>query len=118
MLVYEECCILIYIISPAPPSVSASGPFSQLTALIGFNTTISFLVKAAPLVTPSDIEWLFQDSSNEVTEILSTERYSFSEDKLSLTISSVREEDEGQFTLTAANALGQDQASIQLVVDG
>ena len=69
-------------------------------------------------MTPSDIEWLFRDSSNEVTEILSTERYRFSEDKLSLTISSIREEDEGQFTLIAANVLGLDQASVQLVVDG
>ena len=107
-----------YVISSAPPTVSTSGASSQLTALIEFNTTISFSVKAAPLVTPSDIEWLFRDSSNEVTEILSTERYSFSEDKLSLTISSILEEDEGQFTLIAANVLGQDQASIQLVVDG
>ena len=107
-----------YAISPAPPTVSASGASSQLTVLIGFNTTISFSVRAAPLVTPSDIEWIFQNSSNEVTEILSTARYSFSEDKLSLTIYSIREEDEGQFTLIAANVLGQDQASIQLVVDG
>ena len=107
-----------YVISPASPTVSTSGTSSQLTALIGFNTTISFSVTAAPLVTPSDIEWLFRDSSNEVTEILSTARYSFSEDKLSLTISTILEEDEGQFTLIAANELGQDQASIQLVVDG
>ena len=107
-----------YVIFPAPPTVSASEASTQLTALIGFNTTISFSVKAAPLVTPSDIEWLFRDSSNEVTEILSTERYSFSEDKLSLTISSIHEEHEGQFTLIATNVLGQDQASIQLVVDG
>ena len=107
-----------YVISPAPPIVSASGDSSQLTTLVGFNITISFSVRASPLVTPNDIEWMFQNSSNEVTEILSTSRYSFSEDKLSLSISSIREEDEGQFTLIAANVLGQDQASVQLVVDG
>ena len=69
-------------------------------------------------MTPSDIEWKFQDSSNEETEILPTVRYIFSEDKLSLTIYDIHEEDEGQFILIATNVLGQDQASIQLVVDG
>ena len=106
------------IISPAPPTVSASGPSSQLTGLIGFNITISFSISAAPLVTPSDIEWRFRDNSNEATQIMPTARYTFSEDKLSLTIYNIHEEDEGQFTLTATNDLGQDQASIQLVVDG
>ena len=108
----------IYVISPASPTVSASEPSSQLTGLIGFNVTISFSVTAAPLVTPSDIEWIFQDSSSEETEILPTARYSFSEDRLSLTIYDIHEEDEGQFTMIAMNILGQDQASIQLVVDG
>ena len=67
---------------------------------------------------PSDIEWVFQDSSNKEIEILPTARYEFSEGKLSLTIHNIQEEDEGQFTLIATNVLGQDQASIQLVVDG
>ena len=69
-------------------------------------------------MTPSDIEWIFQGSSNEATEILSTSRYVFSEDKRSLNIYNIHEEDEGQFTLIATNVLGQDQASIQLIVDG
>ena len=107
-----------YFIFLAPPTVSANEPSSQLTGLIGFNVTISFSINAAPLVTPSDIEWIFQGSSNEVTELLPKARYSFSEDKLSLTIHNIREEDEGQFTLIATNILGQDQASVQLVVDG
>ena len=108
---------LDYVISPAPPAVSASEPSSQLIALIGLNVTISFLIKAAPLVTPSDIEWIFQDNSNEETEIVPTARHSFSEDKLSLTIYDIQEEDEGQFILIAINVFGQGQASIQLVVD-
>ena len=90
----------------------------QLTGLIGSNITISFSVSAAPPVTPSGIEWTFQDDSSEETEVVPTARYTFSDDKLSLTIYNIHEEDEGQFTLRAANALGQDQASIQLVVDG
>ena len=84
-------------IFPVPPTVSASELTSQLTALIGFNVTISFSVTATPLVTPSDIEWIFQNSSSEETEILPTARYSFSKDKLSLTIYDIHEEDEGQF---------------------
>ena len=107
-----------FIISPAPPTVSANGPSSQLIGLIGFNITISFSISAAPLVTPSDIEWRFQGSSDEETEIMPTARYTFSDDKLSLTIYNIHEADEGQFTLRATNELGQDQASIQLVVDG
>ena len=49
---------------------------------------------------------------------MQTERYDFTEDKLSLTIFTIHEQDEGQYTLTATNGIGQGQATTELVVTG
>lgn len=98
--------------------MSPSGLPLLITRLVGFNITITFSVSTVPFVAPRNITWIFQDNANKVTEILPTVRYSFSIDKLSLTIYNIHEEDEGNFTLIAKNTIGQGQASIQLIVDG
>ena len=90
--------------------------------IAGRNITLSFFkTKDSPPISPDDITWQFRSSFyNTVLNITeaSHSRYTFHEDKLSLTISGVRPGDEGTYTLLATNVIGNGFDFIELTVFG
>ena len=79
------------------------------------------VVHAAPLVVPEDITWTFDGTQGSQIITLTPEtddRYTFSEDRLSLTIADLKFEDDGNYIFTAVNTNGEDSTTLRLVVDG
>ena len=77
--------------------------------------TLSFrILNASPAVLPSNIEWVFNGTALSD----SVSRYSFSSDRLSLTVSALTHSDEGLYTLTATNEAGLGSASLILNIEG
>ena len=95
-------------------------PVTSSPVIVLWNTsfTLSFTVTMSrPPITPSHITWEFISLSG-VREILprsnSDPHYAFSDDRRSLTLSSVRLNDTGQYILIANNDGGRALASIQI----
>ena len=91
---------------------------SPTVALWNTSFTLTFTVTMSrPPITPSHITWEFISLSG-VREILprsnSDPHYVFSDDRRSLTLSSVRLNDTGQYILIANNDGGRALASIQI----
>ena len=88
--------------------------------LWGDSFIIQFAVSLAqPPVDPDNITWTFRSTSGgEATTLVQSARYSFSEDRKSLTISGIMLEDEGVYTMKAENPGGADAASAELEVRG
>ena len=107
----------------APPEVDVAIG-SVVTGIFGKDVQILFaIIHAAPLVVPSGITWTFQpsgtgqQSSTTLTEETDP-RLTFSEDRLSLTISDLLFTYEGVYTFTAENNIGTDSVPLTLIVDG
>ena len=64
---------------------------------------------------PSDIVWFFEES---VIATSNDEKYSFSENRLDLNMSSLTFNDRGSYRVTAVNDAGQDDTVIVLDVQG
>lgn len=77
-------------------------------------TLIFRILNASPVVLPSNIEWEF----NDVVLNDTNSQYSFSPDRLSLTISNLTHSNEGLYTLTATNEAGVGSANIFLNIEG
>ena len=91
---------------------------SPTVALWNTSFTLTFTVTVSrPPITPNHITWEFISLSG-VREVLpgsnSDPHYVFSEDRRSLTLSSVRLNDTGQYILIANNDGGRAIASIQI----
>ena len=83
--------------------------------MVDNSVTLSFrILNAFPAVLPSNVEWFFYGTALSD----SVSRYSFSSDRLSLTVSALTHDDEGLYTLTAANEAGSGSASLFLKIEG
>ncbi len=101
----------------AKPEVRAVGS-GTTTGILGNEITLVFeVVHAAPLVVPENITWTFEGTQGSLTPETDS-RYTFSEDRLSLTIADLKFEDDGDYKFTAVNGNGDDSTTLRLVVDG
>ena len=94
-----------------------------MTTVIRKNVTLSFIVtRDNPTIRPKNITWLFTSSlTPNTTRVLTVDvdsRYSFSRDRLSLTIRNVTLTDDGEYQLVAVNLAGNDSDYITLSVNG
>ena len=81
--------------------------------------TISFDITALPPVDPSDVQWYFQSSAENLTiPNNNTKKYMFSADQHSLTILNVQLSDVGIYRIEAENIAGSNRAEIVLFVYG
>ena len=107
--------------SPVPPRVT---PITDLNNIVlwGDSFTIVFSISnAQPQVVPGGIAWLFVPASGGNSTNLTRDTpdgFSFSEDRLELTIDSVALENEGTYTMKAENPGGANQASVSIEVRG
>ena len=107
--------------SPVPPRVT---PVSDLSNIVlwGDSFTIVFSISnAQPQVVPDGITWLFVPASGGNSTNLTRDTpdgFSFSEDRLELTINSISLENEGMYTMKAENPGGANQASVSIEVRG
>ena len=70
-----------------------------------------------PLVKVDDIKWFFkQQGFNTRREIIDKDRYTFSEDRLTLTVRFLNLTDSGTYTVEASNIVGTGNASATLDV--
>ena len=70
-----------------------------------------------PLVLVDDIRWFFkQQGFNTRREIIDDDRYTFSEDRLTLTVRFLNLTDSGTYTVEASNVVGTGSASAALDV--
>ena len=67
---------------------------------------------------PENITWTFERTQGSLTPETNSSKYTFSEDRLSLTIADLKFEDDGDYTFTAVNRNGNDSTTLRLVVDG
>ena len=110
--------IFIYL-SLVPPTIRfPSG--SPVLGIVYNEIILTFVIdNAFPSVKPSNVIWKFRSDSSQLTMTLSTgSRYSFSNDRLSLTITDLTHDDQGQYTITATNEAGTDQYFITLDIEG
>ncbi len=102
----------------AKPEVGVVGS-DTATGILGKEITLVFeVVHAAPLVVPENITWTFERTQGSLTPETNSSKYTFSEDRLSLTIADLKFEDDGDYTFTAVNRNGNDSTTLRLVVDG
>lgn len=94
----------------APPIVTAESALS--TSLLGESFKIVFTItNDVPEVSPENTTWTFTSPLDGTTKILDDsedERFQFSGDKLTLTISSASLLDSGVYTVRATNPAGSD----------
>ena len=127
-VVLYECFVLL-----VPPTIEAVN--EEVLGVVGMNATISFTItRASPEVAQGDIQWTFVSLFSQATEditpntsINSSDHLVFSDDLLSLTIVNISQSgedtnffqaDEGLYRLTASNAAGIRNASVNLTVEG
>ena len=91
----------------------------DLYHLVNDSAMITFAIEQdSPPVALDGIQWLFNDTQiNDGSRSLS-DRYTFSPDLLTLTISSVQHSDEGYYTMIATNAAGFDEDTVSLNIEG
>ena len=106
----------LFLVSPRVAPVTNT----RNVLLWGEPFTISFTVThAQPVVIPDGITWTFNSASGgNTTTLTSNSRFSFSTDRMALTISSIALEDEGVYTMKAENPGGTDEASVEVEVRG
>ena len=84
---------------------------SRVVGLVGAWQVLRFTIaRAAPQVTPANLQWLFNSSPFENPQAV------FSHDLLSVNLTNLVFSDEGLYTLVASTAAGEDQDSISLDV--
>ena len=105
-----------------PATIYPSGQRDTLTGVKGYKITISFVIKDAfPEVQSENIDWYFlSDATNIQTPIRSADddRYTFDEDRVSLTITDLDRIDRGRYNITATNEAGVRSSSIYLDIHG
>ena len=84
------------------------------------SVNLSFTISnASPKVQPQSIHWTFTSLGGGSYDIPMSQPgvYSFSDDRLTLTLSAVNGSHEGNYTLIATNEAGSDSASVFLEVE-
>ena len=113
---FTNCLCISTLVSP---NVIPRDGTSTIAVTTNTSVTISFNITAFPPVEPSDIQWYFQSTRDDFVEIFNnTNRYVFSSDKNSLTISDVQSTDAGTYRITTSNIVGSIQTDVTLVVIG
>ena len=90
------------------------------------SVTLTFTISdASPEVQTENIQWTFRDLNGNsfniptnLTTTFSNLMGVFSSDRLSLTLSSLTNDFEGTYTMTATNKAGSDSATVELVIEG
>ena len=83
------------------------------------NITLRFIVSnALPEVTADNIQWFFMFANGSLMEVRQYSRYSFSPDRLSLTINPLVLSDEGNYTLQVNHITGAVTSSVFLELHG
>ena len=98
------------------PHIIPRNGIATLTQTRNGTVTIYFDITAQPLVDPSDIQWYFQFSVEELPN--NTKKYMFSANQHSLTISDVQLSDVGTYRIEAENIVGSNRAEVTLFVYG
>ena len=98
------------------PDIIPRNGIATLTQTRNGTVTIYFDITAQPLVDPSDIQWYFQFSVEELPN--NTKKYMFSANQHSLTISDVQLSDVGTYRIEAENIVGSNRADVTLFVYG
>ena len=93
--------------------VNRDGSFSDIT--LGF-----FITGDVPEVTMEDITWMYAptNSSGKVPLTANNSKFTFTSDRLSVTVSNLILSDDGMFTLTATNDAGIALATVRLTIHG
>ena len=95
---------------------------SESTTISGRTVSISFSIYGYPSVLTDAVSWRFtssQTGSNGMDISQATDdRYTFSPDRLTLTISNSNLQDDGMYTLMAGNPVGNQSSSVTLRVVG
>ena len=92
-----------------------------IVGIEGSEVTLNFTVtKAIPAVNVEDILWFFRREGGEIEDITSFShpQFNFSSDRLFLTITQLSYSNEGTYTLTASNKVGNASASVVLDIQG
>ena len=83
------------------------------------NITLRFTVSnALPEVTADNIQWFFVSANGSLMEVRQDLRYSFSPDRLSLTINPLVLSDEGNYTLQVNHITGAVTSNVFLELHG
>ena len=83
------------------------------------NITLRFTVSnALPELTADNIQWFFMFANGSLMEVRQYSRYSFSPDRLSLTINPLVLSDEGNYTLQVNHITGAVTSSVFLELHG
>ena len=91
----------------------------QVTALTENNVTLTVnITMASPPVNPFNIIWMFTASEQLQSIDLAGDKYIFSMDRQSLTITNIVHSDEGRYTITGKNPAGMDSIYIDVTVEG
>lgn len=87
-----------------------------ISEAVTHSVTLHFNVSQdSPKVLPMNIQWIF--NGTEIA-IQNETRYTFSEDRQSLTINMLRLSDEGIYRMIASNPAGSDSDEITVNVEG
>ena len=107
-------------IHTAPPIVTAESQSSVTLVEEGFKIVFT-VTNDVPKISPNDTTWTFTSPLDGTTKLFDDsldERFQFSGDKLTLTISSVSLLDAGLYTVRAFNPAGSDDDFTRVVVYG
>ena len=106
------CLATLFVVPPLVENVTVNG---APLGVVSNSVTLAFQIfNASPVVQLANIVW---DFNGAVLENLAP-RYSFSANRLALTIRDLAHRDEGLYTLTATNEAGVDSASLFLNIEG
>ena len=109
------------LLSFAAVPVVAAVSESVISAVEDGSVVLTFTISMdSPPVATEDITWIHQTVDGSFSDITnsSSQRFTFSPDRLSLTISELMKSDEGIYTLTAANQAGSNSSFIVLNIEG
>lgn len=91
----------------------------QVTALTENNVTLAVnITMASPPVNPVNITWMLTSSEQSQSIDVAGDKYIFSMDRQTLTITNIVHSDEGRYTITGKNPAGMDSVFIRLTVQG
>ena len=99
------------------------GSQTSVLGIVHLTATMSFAVdNASPDVTAENTVWQFLKTGGGSTTTTITEdadnRYMFTENRRSLTITNLTHNDEGQYTISVKNPAGSYMFSISLQIEG
>ena len=101
------------ILSSATPTVINQQRVTEI-GVKGRNITFSFSITGdEPRIAPEDIKWFFMSK-----EIVASTKFMISNNKLTLTITNLTLDDEGNYTINATNIIGTGTSSLFLDVEG